>query len=88
MGVCDKSRRKIPNLTTRYTNGKLLDQTEYSILIDTGASKSCVKIILHEMQITPCPSKVCPNYSKSSDRQWTKCSGNICDSSYNRHPWT
>ena len=25
-----------------YTNGKLLDQTECSILIDTGASKSCM----------------------------------------------
>ena len=35
-----KAEEKIPISGQGYTNGKLLDQTECSILIDTGASKS------------------------------------------------
>ena len=35
-----KAEEKFPMLGQGYTNGKLLDQTECSILIDTGASKS------------------------------------------------
>ena len=35
-----KAEEKFPISRQVYTNSKLLDQTEYSILIDTGASKS------------------------------------------------
>ena len=35
-----KAEEKFPISGQGYTNGKLLDQTECSILIDTGASKS------------------------------------------------
>ena len=35
-----KAEEKLPVSGQGYTNGKLLDQTECSILIDTGASKS------------------------------------------------
>ena len=37
-----KAEEKFPISGQRYTNGKLLDHTECSILIDTGASKSYV----------------------------------------------
>ena len=35
-----KAEEKFPISRQGYTNGKLLDNTECSILIDTGASKS------------------------------------------------
>ena len=35
-----KAEEKFPISGQGYTNGKLLDNTECSILIDTGASKS------------------------------------------------
>ena len=35
-----KASKKFPISGQGYTNGKLLNDTEYSILIDTGASKS------------------------------------------------
>ena len=37
-----KAKEKFPISGQGYTNGKLLDQTECSILIDTGTSKSCM----------------------------------------------
>ena len=45
-----KAEEKFPISGHGYTNGKLLDQTECSIFIDTGASKSYMsKILLYEM---------------------------------------
>ena len=37
-----KAEEKFPISGQWYTNGKLLDHTECSILLDTGASKSCM----------------------------------------------
>ena len=37
-----KSEEKLLIFKQGYTNGKLLDKTECSILIDTGASKSYI----------------------------------------------
>ena len=45
-----KAEEKFPISGQGYTNGKLLDQTECTIVIDTGASKSYMsKILLHGM---------------------------------------
>ena len=38
--MINKAEEKFPISAQGYTNGKLLDNTECSILIDTGASKS------------------------------------------------
>ena len=63
-----KAEEKFPISGQGYTNVKLLDQTKCTILIDTGVSKSYVKIPLQEMQITPCTSKVHLNNTKNTSR--------------------
>ena len=45
-----KAEEKFPISEQGYTNDKLLDNTECSILIDTGASKSYMsKLLLYAM---------------------------------------
>ena len=42
IGMIIKAEEKFPIFGQGYANGKLLHDTECSILIDTGASKSCM----------------------------------------------
>ena len=42
-----KAEERFPISGQEYTNGKLLDQTECNILIDTGASKSYMSKSYH-----------------------------------------
>ena len=66
-------------------NGKLLDQTECSILIDTGASKSYMqKSYYVECKSLHALSKFTSTKQKSSGRQWAICGSTICDSGYNK----
>ena len=57
-----------------YTSGKLLDGTEFQLLLDTGVSKSfMLKIILHVMQVTPFLTQICIKNSKDTSRKWPMC---------------
>ena len=71
-----------------YTNSKLLDQTEFNILIDMGVSKSyMLKSYYMRCKSLHTLSK-CASTTQSSGRQCAICSSTICDSSYSRNTWT
>ena len=64
-----KAGEKFPISGQEYTSDKVMDKTECTILIDTSASKAYMsKILLHQMQITPCASKVLFNNSKTTGK--------------------
>ena len=60
LGKADKSKnnkfkaeKSFPISEQGYTMGKLLDGTECQILLDMGASKSFMSVILYALQISP-----------------------------------
>ena len=56
-----------------YTLGRLLDGTECQILLDTGASKSFMSVILHVMQVTAHIAKICFKNTKNTGWKWSMC---------------
>ena len=84
-----KTEEKFPISGHGYTSGKLMDKTECTILIDTGASKS----YMSKSYYMRCKSlHVLAKFSSATQRIQV---GNgqyahsiICNSSYNRHLWT
>ena len=64
-----KAEESFPISEHGYATGKLLDGTECQLLLDTGASKSYVKIILHALYVTSHFAKICFQDSKNSGRQ-------------------
>ena len=76
-----KAEEKFPISGQGYTHGKLLDSTECSILIDTGASKSYMSKSYYmwckSLHALP---KFAATTQKSSSRKWTMCSSIICNS--------
>ena len=75
-----KAEEKFPISGQGYTHGKLLGNTECSILIDTGASKSYMSKSYYmwckSLHALP---KFASTIQKSSGRQWTMCSSTICN---------
>ena len=75
-----KAEEKFPISGQGYMHGKLLDNTECSILIDAGASKPYMSKSYYISVNHFMHCKVCLNNTKRSGRQRTMCSSTICDS--------
>ena len=72
-----KREEKFPISRQGYTHGKLLDNTECSILIDTGPSKSYTSKSYYMWCKSLHPLPKFASTTQSSERQWTMCSSII-----------
>ena len=66
-----KAEERFPITGQGFASEKLLDGMECQILLDTGATKSCMS----------------KSYTKNSSGKWTVCQCTICNPSDCRHTW-
>ena len=76
-----KAEEKIPITGQGYTLRKLLDGTEWQILLDMGASKS----YMSKSYYLRC--KICFQYTENTGQKLSICSCTVCDTSDYRHTW-
>ena len=82
-----KAEERFPISGQGYTLGELLDYTDCQILLDTGASKSYMSVILLDMQNITCIAEVCFQYVKNAGRKWSISGCTICNTSDSRYTW-
>ena len=68
-------------------SGKLLNQTECSILIDTGTSKPYI-LKSYDMRCKSLHTLLKFASTMQRVQAMALCSSTVCDSSHSRHTWT
>ena len=83
-----RAEEKFPITGQGFTSGKLLDGTEFQILLDTGATKSYMsKSYYLRCKCLHALPEICFKHSKNSGRKWTICGCTVCNSSKYGRTW-
>ena len=69
-----KAEERFPITGQGFASGKLLDDMECQILLDTGATKSYMsKSYYLQMQNSTCITKILFKHTKNTSGKWTTC---------------